>query len=43
MCGVINSSRGIIGAHKGINETETFAEEALKEVLRMKEDILKWL
>ncbi len=43
MCGVINSSRGIIGAHKGKNETETFAEEALKEVKRMKEDILKWL
>ena len=43
MCGVVNSSRGIIGAHKGKDETESFAEYALKAVKDMKEDILKWL
>ncbi len=43
MCGIINSSRNIIGAHKGINETESFAECANKAVVQMKEDILKWL
>lgn len=43
MCGVINSSRDIIGAHKGVNETESFAECALEAVKKMKEDILKWL
>ena len=43
MCGVISSSRGIIGAHKGKNEGETFAEYAREAVLDMKGDILKWL
>lgn len=43
MCGVINASRSIIGAHKGINETESFAECAGEAALKMKEDILKWL
>lgn len=43
MCGIINSSRNIIGAHKGIDETESFAECGRKAVLQMKEDILKWL
>lgn len=43
MCGVINSSRKIIGAHKGVNETDSFAECAYEAVKQMKEDILKWL
>lgn len=43
MCGVINSSRDIIGAHKDIDETESFAECALKAVKEMKEDILQWV
>jgi orotidine-5'-phosphate decarboxylase len=42
ICGVVNSSRGIIASHvkKGINEG--FAEEALHCVLAMKEDIGEW-
>ncbi len=43
MCGIVNSSRGIIGAHNGINETASFAECASDAVIKMKEDILKWL
>lgn len=43
MCGVVNSSRGIIGAHKGIDESETFAKYAKEAVLNMREDIMQWL
>ncbi len=43
MCGVVNSSRSIIGAHIGLNETASFAECASDAVQKMKEDILKWL
>lgn len=43
MCGVINASRSIIGAHKGVDETDTFAACALEAVKSMKEDICKWL
>lgn len=43
LCGVINSSRGIIAAHKGKNETEAFAGCALNAVKEMKEDIMQWL
>ncbi|MFA5527046.1 MAG: orotidine-5'-phosphate decarboxylase [Peptostreptococcales bacterium] len=43
MCGIVSSSRGVIGAHKGINEGESFAECARQAVLDMKGDILKWL
>lgn len=39
---IINSSRDIIGAHKGIKEHEGFAQCARESVLKMKEDILKW-
>lgn len=42
-CGVVNSSRGIIKAHKGRDEGESFALLARDKVLMMKEDILKWL
>jgi len=43
MCGVVNSSRGIIKAHKGIEEGENFSKCAREQVLKMKEDIMKWL
>lgn len=43
ICGVINSSRGIIKAHKGKCETEDFAKEARKALIEMKEDILSCL
>ncbi|NLL62592.1 MAG: orotidine-5'-phosphate decarboxylase [Candidatus Atribacteria bacterium] len=39
---IINSSRDIIGSHKGVKEGQDFAECARKAVLKMKEDILKW-
>lgn len=39
---VINSSRDIIGAHKGIKEDDNFAQCAREKVQLMKEDILKW-
>lgn len=39
---IINSSRDIIGAHKGIKEKQDFAECAREKVQIMKEDILKW-
>ncbi|KPU26404.1 orotidine 5'-phosphate decarboxylase [Caloranaerobacter sp. TR13] len=42
MCGVVNSSRGIIKAHKGIDEGKSFNEFARKQVIKMKEDILSW-
>ena len=42
-CGVINSSREIITAHKGRSEGEDFAKYAKEKVLKMKEDIGQWL
>ena len=39
---IINSSRDIIGAHKGIKEGRGFEECAREKVQLMKEDILKW-
>jgi len=41
--GVVNSSRGLITAHKGKTEGEDFADYVHQAVLGMKEDILKWL
>lgn len=43
ICGVINSSRKIITAHKGKEEGENFSKHARDAVLQMKEDIGKWL
>ncbi len=41
--GVVNSSRGLITAHKGKSDGEDFAEYVRAAVLTMKQDILKWL
>ncbi|KXZ39098.1 orotidine-5'-phosphate decarboxylase [Alkalithermobacter thermoalcaliphilus JW-YL-7 = DSM 7308] len=41
--GVVNSSRGIITAHKGKEEGVNFSEFSRKEVINMRGDILKWL
>ena len=41
--GVVNSSRGLITAHKGKTEGEDFAVYVRQAVLDMKQDILKWL
>ena len=41
--GVVNSSRGLITAHKGKTEGEDFAAYIRQAVLDMKQDILKWL
>ena len=41
--GVVNSSRGLITAHKGKTEGEDFTEFVRSAVLDMKQDILKWL
>lgn len=43
ICGVVNSSRGLICAHKGKTEDYDFAEYIKKASLEMKEDIVKWL
>lgn len=43
ICGVVNSSRGLICAHKKRSEGEDFDVYARKATLEMKEDILKWL
>lgn len=42
-CAVVNSSRGIITAHKGKSEGEDFATYIREAALAMKEDILQWL
>lgn len=42
-CAVVNSSRGLITAHKNICEDENFALEVRKKTFQMKEDLLKWL
>ena len=41
--GVVNSSRGLITAHKGKTEEEGFEEHVLTAVRAMREDILSWL
>lgn len=43
VCGVINSSRGIIKSHKGKKENEEFVDYIRQSTLEMKEDIKKWL
>ncbi|WXR60717.1 orotidine-5'-phosphate decarboxylase [Peptostreptococcaceae bacterium AGR-M142] len=43
LLGVVNSSRGIIKAHKNICEDENFSKESRKAVLKMKEDLDKCL
>jgi orotidine-5'-phosphate decarboxylase len=42
-CAVVNSSRGLITAHKGHSEEADFADWVRKATLIMKEDIVKWL
>ncbi|NLI54369.1 MAG: orotidine-5'-phosphate decarboxylase [Clostridiales bacterium] len=41
--GVVNSSRGLITAHKGKCEDEHFTDSVRAAVLDMKKDILQWL
>lgn len=41
--GVVNSSRGLITAHKGKTEGEDFTKYVRQAVLDMKQDIQKWL
>lgn len=43
VCGVVNSSRGIITAHKGKTEGADFTQHIHDAVLAMKKDILSWL
>jgi len=41
--GVVNSSRGIIAAHKGKTEGEDYVDYIRNAALDMKRDILRWL
>ena len=43
ICGVVNSSRGLITAHKGKTESDDFSEYVRAACIAMKEDIEKWL
>ncbi len=43
VCGVVNSSRGILCAHKGKTEAEDFTVYTRKAVTDMIEDIRQWL
>jgi len=43
VCGVVNSSRGLIGAHKGRCEEEGFEACVREAVIAMRKDILSWL
>lgn len=43
LCGVVNSSRGILCAHKNKTDGEDFATHAAAAARAMKEDILQWL
>jgi len=43
LCGVVNSSRGLLTAHKGKSEGMDFADYTRAAVLAMKEDIGQWL
>ena len=42
-CAVINSSRGLITAHKGINEGINYCEKIRNATIHMKEDLAHWL
>lgn len=42
VCGVVNSSRAIITAHKGKCENENFVEYTAKAVYEMNKDIKQW-
>lgn len=42
-CAVVNSSRGLITAHKGKSEDWDFSAHVRNATLAMKEDITKWL
>ena len=43
VCGVVNSSRGLITAHKGKTEGEDYTDHVKQAVLDMKQDIEQWL
>ncbi len=43
ICGVVNSSRGLICAYKGKTDNEDFASYVREATLSMNEDITKWL
>lgn len=43
ICGVVNSSRGLIGAHCGKSEAEDFDVYVRNAAMQMREDITKWL
>lgn len=43
ICGVVNSSRGLICAYKGKTDNEDFASYVREATLFMNEDITKWL
>lgn len=43
ICGVVNSSRGLITAHKGKTEKADFTDYIASAAQEMKKDILKWL
>ncbi|MGI6108517.1 MAG: orotidine-5'-phosphate decarboxylase [Eubacteriaceae bacterium] len=42
-CAVVNNSRGLITAHKGRAEDESFVDAIRQKTLEMKEDIFQWL
>lgn len=42
-CAVINSSRGLITAHKGIDEGNNYWEKIRSATIHMKEDLAHWL
>ena len=42
-CGVVNSSRGIIAAHRGKTEGEDYVEYVRRAAIAMNEDINQWL
>lgn len=43
ICGVVNSSRGLITAHKGKTEEADFTDYIAAATEEMKKDIIKWL
>ncbi|MBQ7703265.1 MAG: orotidine-5'-phosphate decarboxylase, partial [Firmicutes bacterium] len=43
VCGVVNSSRGLITAHKGKTEGEDYTDFVRQAVIDMKQDIEQWL
>lgn len=42
-CAVVNNSRGLICAHKGVTESMDFVDAVRGKTAAMKEDILQWL